>query len=83
MAGMIFWLIGGGIGCVALGVYIGYTFCARVNGGIFQEMYDSGVMLLKMEDGNWEGQPSALAELKQGTTSCQQQTNVANIMVPK
>ena len=80
---MIFWLIGGGLVCIVLGVVVGYRYCAEVNGGIFQEMYDSGVMLLKMEDGNWEGDPKAIAELKGTTTSCREQFDVANIMVPK
>jgi hypothetical protein len=73
---MIFWLILGGLSCVALGAFIGWGVCQYWSGEVFQALFDSGQMLLKTDDG-WDGAPDAIAEIQH------KQTNAMEVMVPK
>jgi hypothetical protein len=47
-------IIGAALVLVGMGAWIGYKVCARINGKIFQALYDQGLMLLKSQDG-WQG----------------------------
>jgi hypothetical protein len=55
---MIFWIIGGALASVILGVVIGYRYMVWVNGNVFQGMYDSGIIVIATEDG-WDGTDEA------------------------
>jgi hypothetical protein len=45
-----------------LGIVIGYKYCARVNGHLFQALYNGGVIIVKTEDG-WQGTDVAKASM--------------------
>jgi hypothetical protein len=52
----------GGLGCAVIGVVAGYRYCAHVNGEMFQDMVDSGQILVKTEDG-WVGDQNELENI--------------------
>ena len=59
---MIYWIIGGGLACVILGVVIGYRACSFVEGHVFQALVESGQIVVRTEDG-WQGEKTAFEEI--------------------
>ena len=53
----------GALGCIAIGICIGYKYCAWINGKLFQSMVDGGIVVVKTEDG-WLGDPDALEDIR-------------------
>ena len=54
----------GGLACIALGAYIGYTFCKGIDGDLFQAMYDAGILVIKTDNAGWDGTPEAMEDVR-------------------